>query len=150
MPPLSSSSFAKVSPLILFAFSKNPFLKLKVGKAPASFTILVSTFVPNFGKASPVTECFLKPSRNFLLASLNFSGFFGSLRFVPSGSRIIALTPFAPITAPIPPLPACLVGLNSGSVTATDAADILYSPATPIEIRATLSPYSFFIFSAVS
>jgi len=150
MPPRLFSSSAQASPLIFSLPSKRPVEKLLVGYAPASFKILVNTFVPYFGRPWPVTPCLLSPWTNFLFASLNFSGSFGGLLFRPVSSSTITLSPFDPMTAPGPPRPACRVGLNSMSVTATVALAIFISPTGPMEMHAILSPYSAFILSTRS
>ena len=149
-PPLAFSSSACASPLILDAPANWPVEKLWVGYPPASLMTLVNTLVPYAGRPSPVTGCFLKPATNALLASLNFSGSAGSRLEVPSSSTTITLRPLDPMTAPTPPRPACRVGRCSISVKAMDAADIFISPAGPMLMQATLSPYSVFIFSTRS
>ena len=121
-----------------------------MGNPPASLMMFVNTLVPYVGSASPVTGCFFRPSTKILLAALNFSGSFGVRILFPVSSRTITLIPLDPITAPVPPRPACLVGLSSISVHAIVAALIFISPAGPMEIVDILSLYSFFILSTTS
>ena len=56
--------------------------------------------------------------------------------FAPRSSMTIALSPFDPITAPIPPRPVFLEGSPSISVRETVADLYRLSPAVPMEINA--------------
>ena len=61
---------------------------------------------------------------------------------VPASSRMNALIFLEPMTAPTPPRPMWRVGCSSRSQAAIEAPPSIISPAWPMTMKVTLSPYS--------